>query len=428
MIRRLRRKFILINMSLVFAVLLVVFAAVCYSSYRRLREESFRAMELILAEESGPLRLRGEPPFLKKMPVPPAAVFSVFLDQEGNLRAVEQRFLEVTEDFAAEAAEQALARPEWSGSLGKLGLRYLKRQSPEGLRIAFADTSLERSSILHLITTSLLVGAGGMGAFFLVSLFLARWALRPVERAWEQQRQFLADASHELKTPLTVILANTSILLTHPEESIDSRRKWIENTRAEAARMKELVNDLLFLAKSDALREPAPHTRISLSDAAWSALLPFEPVAFERGVSIESEIQPDVLLLGDAAQLQQLAAILLDNACKYAGEGGQVSFRLERLPALARIQVRNTGAPIPPEHLPHIFDRFYRADSVRTASDGPGGSGLGLAIAKAITEQHRGRLCAESSPAGTVFTVTLPLPGKPQSGGKNHRACQRSEA
>ena len=205
MIRRLRRKFILINMSLVFAVLLVVFAAVCYSSYRRLREESFRAMELILAEESGPLRLRGEPPFLKKMPVPPAAVFSVFLDQEGNLRAVEQRFLEVTEDFAAEAAEQALARPEWSGSLGKLGLRYLKRQSPEGLRIAFADTSLERSSILHLITTSLLVGAGGMGAFFLVSLFLARWALRPVERAWEQQRQFLADASHELKTPLTVI-------------------------------------------------------------------------------------------------------------------------------------------------------------------------------------------------------------------------------
>ena len=105
-----------------------------------------------------------------------------------------------------------------------------------------------------------------------------------------------------------------------------------------------------------------------------------------------------------------------------------MSFRLERLPALARIQVRNTGAPIPPEHLPHIFDRFYRADSARTASDGPGGSGLGLAIAKAITEQHRGRLCAESSPAGTVFTVTLPLPGKPQSGGKNHRACQRSEA
>lgn len=424
MIRKLRRKFILINMALVFAVLLVVFVAVCYSSYRNLEEESKRAMYLALSPQEGGGRQRGDwfrqpiPGQEPVGPIPGAAVFSVLLDEGGELAAIDSRFLTVTEDFAREAASQALAREPWEGVLPELGLRFLKRQSPEGLRIAFADTTWERSSMLHLMTTSLLVGAGGLTAFFLISLFLARWALRPVERSWDQQRQFVADASHELKTPLTVILANTGILLTHPEEPVKTQLKWIENTREEANRMKGLVNDLLFLAKSDAAREPEPYTQVNLSDAAWSALLPFEPVAFERGIAVDSRIDPDLFVFGDAAQLQQLAVILLDNACKYAGEGGQVKFRLERSGSLARLRVCNTGTPIPPDQLAHVFDRFYRADPSRTASDGSGGYGLGLAIARSIAEQHRGRIWAESSAAaGTIFTVTLPLAGKGKTGG-----------
>ncbi len=404
MIKRLRRKFVLVVMALITLVLCIVFAAICASTAEREVGQSERALQSVLdfaREGKPPLRFqimeratqRGLPPDDVTR-----AVFTVTVDENGDMTDYNAMNVDVTEEIAKDAAALALADGGDRGVIAKYALRYQKGAGKSGDTLAFISTESETAAVRALAATLALMGAGGLALFFIISVFLANWALRPVEQAWTRQRQFIADASHELKTPLTVILANLGILK-------DERwNTWLESTEAEAVRMRGLVDELLFLARSDEALTLPEKTPVNLSDTVWKCLLPFEAVAFERGVTLESEIAPDVTVSGDGEQLQRLVSILLDNACKYAGDGGAVTVALEQVGAGARLCVKNTGAPIAPEHLSHIFDRFYRADPARTE----GGTGLGLAIAKSIAEMHGGQITARSEQTlGTIFTVTL---------------------
>ena len=428
MIKKLRKKFVLINMSLVSVVLLVVFCAVCFSSYQR--QQSFTMGALMQAAmrpvgDGSPPRFEiGRHPPDRPMQIMP--VFTVELDAGGAVRTVRGENVSVDGSAVDEIVREALADNNPSGTLPAYHLRYLKKGEGDGMVVAFADTTSESASMRNLVLTSLLVGVGALCAFFFVSLFLARWALRPVERAWGQQQQFVADASHELKTPLTVILANMGIVLSHRGERVEQESKWLENTQAEALRMKGLVDDLLFLAKSDAMKAPLQFSEFDLSDAVWSSVLPFESLAFERGVELDSEIAPGVRLVGHEGQLKQLTAILTDNACKYAGPDGRVFVRLQKEGEAARLSVHNTGEPIPAESLPHLFERFYRVDKSRAQQCG--GYGLGLAIAKSIADTHRGRLTVESSAErGTTFEARFPLKAPKERGrGKRGTLAEKS--
>ena len=298
----------------------------------------------------------------------------------------------------AQAAEQLADVPEEFGSLDGLGLFYAKRVAGSTAYLAFADMSAA-NGWQALALTLAGVGMAALATFLVINVFFSRWALQPVERAWAQQRRFVADASHDLKTPLTVILANTSILLEHPERSVASQSQWVESTQHEAEQMQTLVSDLLLLAQTDEGAAKPPMEKLDLADLVESELLQFESVAFERKVELCSQLEPGVAVCGNAPLLRKLAGTLLDNACKYADEGGQVNVELA---------VRNTGFAIAPEDLPHVFDRFYRGDKARTRDEG--GYGLGLAIARAIAEEHGGTLSAASDEAsGTTFTLALPV-------------------
>lgn len=415
MIRKLRRKFILINLLLVGIVLTVVFALLVVSNARRLSDQSETAMRMALNWRDGEnprFEIGGPPPDHtmsedgKRFSMVPVFVVTV---EDGAVTDVNDGGqVEVSEETAEQAAEQALAAGTDRGVLPSLRLRFLAEQRPDGtVQIAFADQSWESSSLRTLVLSCLLIWCLAMAAFFFVGLFLSSLALRPAEKAWKQQRQFVADASHELKTPLTVILANTGIVLAHQEDKVSTQAKWLEYTQEEARQMKDLVEDLLFLAKSDAARQEVRTAEVDLSELIQGCLLPFEPVAFEAGVHLDARIDPGLTLTGDEGQLRRLVRILLDNAVKYAGEGGSVELTLTKQQEKLRLTVRNTGDPIPAEHLPHLFERFYRADAARDRAQG--GYGLGLAIAKAITEHHRGKISVSSSlETGTVFTVLLP--------------------
>ncbi|WP_306569465.1 cell wall metabolism sensor histidine kinase WalK [Faecalispora jeddahensis] len=409
MIQKLRRKFVLINMSLVFSVLLIVFSVFLYTNYQRLENTSKNDMKMALTRTSEKTPPKFEIGGSKPQDLPPTTpIVCAVLDSDGEILKTVGQNAEISQQVLEQAVQQALEANTREGTISSLDLRFLRQDMPSGVKIAFADRSHERDSIRSLLLSALLVGAGGLFAFFLISLYLARWALRPVERAWEQQRQFVADASHELKTPLTVILANIGILLSHRESTIEQQLKWVEYTGTEATRMKQLVDDLLFLAKSDARRMPPPQTPVDLSNIAWSSLLPYESVAFEQGVTLNSSIAPNLFILGDSGRLQQLIVILLDNACKYAGEHGVVTLTLEQVQSKARLMVNNTGALIPMDQLEQIFERFYRLDQSRARKTE--GYGLGLSIAKTIVEAHGGKISAVSSAgAGTSFIVTLPL-------------------
>lgn len=409
MIQKLRRKFVLINMSLVFSVLLIVFSVFLYTNYQRLENTSKNDMKMALTRTSEKTPPKFEIGGSKPQDLPPTTpIVCAVLDSDGEILRTVGQNAEISQQVLEQAVQQALEANTREGTISSLDLRFLRQDMPSGVKIAFADRSHERDSIRSLLLSALLVGAGGLFAFFLISLYLARWALRPVERAWEQQRQFVADASHELKTPLTVILANIGILLSHRESTIEQQLKWVEYTGMEATRMKQLVDDLLFLAKSDTRRMPQPQTPVDLSNIAWSSLLPYESVAFEQGVTLNSSIAPNLFILGDSGRLQQLIVILLDNACKYAGEHGIVTLTLEQVQSKARLTVNNTGALIPMDQLEQIFERFYRLDQSRARKTE--GYGLGLSIAKTIVEAHGGKISAVSSAgAGTSFIVTLPL-------------------
>ena len=427
MIKRLRKKFILTNMLLVALVLITVFGVLVGYNYQRLVRQSEEAMRTALkwsddapppvfqfgASHEEEMEEQGEERRFTMVPV-----FVVLLDEDGGPAQVTGgNNVEVSDQVVAQAVAAAT---EESGAISGLNPRYLQDtdRGGENSRIAFADMGWETDSLWPLIRSSLLVGALALGGFFVISLMLSGLALKPAEEAWEQQRRFVADASHERKTPLTVILTNTGILLAHSGDTIAQQQKWVEYIRDEAQRMRALVEDLLFLAKSDAGKETSPVTApVDVSELTWSALLPFEPVAFEQGVEMESEIADQLTVQcnadqltvqGNADQLRRLVAILLDNAVKYAGNGGRVKLVLSR-PERGGVclTVHNTGPAIPPEHLPHLFERFYRADDSRARTSG--GYGLGLAIAKRIVDGHGGSITVSSrEDASTDFTVRLP--------------------
>ena len=344
----------------------------------------------------------------------PVALFSMSAD--GAMTALGRyNTASISQDVLEQAGQQLAGADEGFGSLSDLGLFYMKRQAGGVMYLAFADMG-STSGWRSLAATLAVVEIAALAVFFVISLFFSRWALRPVARAWTQQRRFVADASHDLKTPLTVILANTSIALEHPERSVASQSQWLESTQHEVEAMQGLVGDLLALAKMDEEEEAAAQSgaarpafeEVDLSDVLEGEVLQFESVAFEHGVKLESQVEPGIKLRGNEQRLRRLAGTLIDNACKYVDDGGAVDVSLSRSGKQARLAVRNTGAPISPEDLPHVFDRFYRADKARTGS--AGGHGLGLAIARAIADEHGGTLTASSTQAeGTVFTVTLPL-------------------
>lgn len=291
-----------------------------------------------------------------------------------------------------------------TGTVSAYHLRYLRMNNGFFERIAFVDISMETSSLQTMIRSTLQIGAAALVLLLGVSVLLAWWVTRPVEHAWKQQHQFLSDASHELKTPLTVILSNAELMDSVPLDPRPAR--WADNIQSEARQMKALVEEMLTLARADNMVRTSVFSGVSLSDAATDCALLFEPVAFEAGKTLNyASIDPDVTVNGDSDKLKQAVSILLDNAIKYGAKGAPIELSVQRADRHAKLQVSNQGPPIPPEQLAHLFERFYRADASRGEK---AGFGLGLSIAQTIAAEHKGTLRAESDDVSTRFILTLP--------------------
>ena len=306
------------------------------------------------------------------------------------------------EDTLLPLVTAALSADADSGVLRTQHMRYFRLEGALTVRIAFMDSTFEQATLRSLVRVCLLIGAAALLVLFGLSWLLSGFVTRPVARTWQNQQQFLSDASHELKTPLTVILSSADLLKTSAQPE---QRQYVDNISVESRRMKALVEDMLTLSRTESGRA-APFEPLDLSDLVTDAALRFEPVAFEAGHPLQYDIQNGASLSGDRQQLDQLLDILLDNAVKYAAKDAPIRLTLDISGKNAVLAVENPGDPIPPDKLPHIFDRFYRVDDART---GAGGFGLGLAIAQQIVRRHKGAITAASDARATRFTVTLPL-------------------
>ena len=395
MIRRLRIKFVLVSMALVTAVLATVLGVV----YVSLRENITDLSDQILYRAVREDRLPG---FNESSVMLPYFTVNV-IGSTAYVTGGTYDDLENTQ-VLSDILSLCLSREASSGILEEYQLRYLRQEALFSKRIAFVDMSMEAAMLREMMDAFLLVAGLGFLLLLAISIALAVWITRPVERAWKQQRQFLSDASHELKTPLTVILSNAELL--NDAALTGSPGRWVDNIRSEAGQMRTLVEQMLTLARADSgsAAHAAVLTETDLSELVTEVCLAFEPVAFEVGKPLDYEVAGDLQVLADGDKLRRLVSILLDNAIKYGS--GTIRLRLEGTDRQARLTVANPGTPIPPEQLGRLFERFYRADASRGENSG---FGLGLPIAAAIAAEHKGSIRVESDEVSTRFLFTMAL-------------------
>ena len=287
-------------------------------------------------------------------------------------------------------------------SSGDYEWRYMR--APNGM-LVLLDRTPELSMIRKLISIFLLIALFGIIVMFFVSWQLANWSVSPISVAWEKQKQFVADASHELKTPLAVISANTEVVLANPRASVSGQSKWLNYIQSETMRMSKLISSLLSIARMDQPENSADEsTVISLSDTVSNICLQFEPMIFENGKTLNTVIQRKVTIKAEEDNVKQLLSILLDNAVLHSVPKAQITVSLSKdTQGKIRLAVANTAKDIPKEQLEHLFDRFYRVDT----EGSPNGSGLGLSIAKSIVHQMGGKISVTSENQLVTFTAVF---------------------
>lgn len=407
MLRRLRIKFVCIMMCFVVIMLATVFVLVLHFTQRGLEQDS---LQLLQSAANRPLAVQW-PLSVAQSDAPAQPYFVLQFDRRGELLRIGADSAQPddaqTLDKIVNAARQS-ADPV--GVLQDEQLRFLRVETPEGERILYADISGELAAMRSLRRNCVLIGALGFAGFLLLSLLLARWTIKPVEHAWQQQRQFVADASHELKTPLSVILTNAELMQQTPDSAQSA--DFASNIVLMANRMRALISGLLELARADNGAVQQSFARIDLSELVEQAALPYEPMFFEKGLSLRTSLEPGISLYGSRMHLMQTVCILLDNAIKYAEPGAAVELTLRKHVRHCTLCVSNEGAAIASEKLAHLFERFYRVDAAR---NDPNSYGLGLSIAERIVNEHKGRIWAESAGGWNRFFVQLPLPAKARS-------------
>ena len=395
MIRKLRLKIVGISVVTVAVVLVSALVILALST----RSQMAQSSEARLYEALEGKLDKSELPGSSGLPCFVAEVYS-----GGTIRLSGSSYYNLQdEEMVLHIVQAALEREDDSGVLGDYSLRYLRRIGVVSVRIAFTDCTMEQATMRSLLLRSGLVALAALAVLAGLSYCLAGLVVGPVKRAWQEQKQFVSDASHELKTPLTVILSSSE--LAAEEQDVQRTKQYVEGIHAESLRMKALVEDMLTLARTESGTRPETEA-VDLSDTVLESVLAFEPVAFESGRELVYDIQPELTVMGSGVQLRRLTDILLDNAVKFAAEGTPIRLLLRQEGRCAALRVENRGETIPAEKLRHIFDRFYRADESRSGGEG---FGLGLAIAQSIAQSHGGSIGCASEEGVTRFTVTLPL-------------------
>lgn len=401
MLRKLRLKFVCVNMLIVTLMLLVIFGMVFHFTQISLEQQCLELMEQLVQD-----------PFHDTMPGERRSniqlpYFVLQLGRGGDLTAVSGGYYELSDEvFLAEMIETVVASGQRTGTIEAYNLRFCRVVNPMNQRIVFVDVSSHRAVLKSLVETCALLGLLSCGIFLGISMLLARWAVQPVDKAWQQQKQFVADASHELKTPLTVIMTNAQ-MLGQPDFDQAQKSQFVSSILTMSRQMRSLVEDMLELARADSGQSREDFQTLDFSSLISDCLLPFEPVLFEKQLALESSVEPGICLRGRARQLRQLAEILLDNAGKYSLPGGPVTLRLSRQGSRhCLLTVSNPAPEMSRQECRDVFKRFYRADKARSRD---GSYGLGLSIAESIVKAHDGKIACDYSAGKATFTVTLPV-------------------
>lgn len=427
MFKLIRNRFLLLNMVMVSTVVIAAFIIIYAIIFSRVQSDNSNKLTLNattrmavpanviegnegLQSESGVTTITGfyAAGFDRRLSPNAGLSFSLLTDAQGNVVRVNS-MVDLPDAAYNQAAEVAVN--EKNAPLLLEGRRWQYIISP--VMVVFSDpygTSVsitgEYSDIRFLDVTdsyqmlrTLAITLTGLTlviltVFFFISRFFANRAIRPMEEAWDKQNRFMADASHELKTPLSVINANCGVLYANKDETVESQLKWVDRIMSSSDRMTGLVSNLLSLAQMEDAEHETIATAFDFSLLVEDAVAEMEAAALDKGLRITKNIEQDITLKNDKENVRQILSILLDNAVKYTDNDGDIMISLKNTKHHVLCSIRNSGKGIPAEDLPRLFDRFYRGDPARSSENS--GYGLGLAIAKTIAERLGAKLSANS--------------------------------
>ena len=391
--KKLRLRFLLICWGLLTVFLIAIACGIGWALRNSAVRDSEEALEAAAESETLSDDTRG--------------MVKMMLDANGLLIEWEQNHLNLSESTLDAivgkidaAGQQRMDTLEYDS----ISYRYLFIRS-RGLMWVYLQARTQEQNLEKTLRVAVpLFCVLGMLLLLPVSILLSKWISKPIAAAWDKQSDFVSDATHELKTPLSVIAADTEAVLSNPNASVESQEQWLGSIRGETARMSGLVANLLFLAKIDAGEIKLDVKEFDLSEAVEGLCMERESALFESGKMMEYNLTPGIRYKGDWPRIRQMLEEILKNAAQYTPEGGEIRVIVNHdRKQHIRIVISNTGEPISKRDLTKIFDRFYRADPSRSRDTG--GYGLGLCVAKSIAELHGGCISAESKNGINVFTV-----------------------
>ena len=416
MFKKTRIKIIIAVMASIIALLFGTLAIILGTSYAQMNTDNRRMLEqyvreyrigdektdisdgkekIDLNEPAPPMADNPPPETLHRFDV--STFYSVAIADNGTVLKTDNKSGTLyTDELLKSYAYEIIKGNEKTGRIKSL--TYLKSAKSGYTLVAFIDNAIMQGGMATVFRNTLIFGGISVVAVFAISLFLARRIVAPLEESFRKQKQFISDAGHELKTPVSVVSANAELLCREIGEN-----QWLSNIRYENERMGNLVKQLLTLAKTENVSVQTE--RLDFSRIVSGEILPFESVAFEQEVNLISDIANGIYVDGDSGRLKQLVSILIDNAIRHSESGGEVRAILKSDHGYAKLSVINDGKEIPPEQQKQIFERFYRIDTARSDD---GHFGLGLAIAKAITDSHKGKIGISCHNGKIEFTVLIP--------------------
>lgn len=418
MIKKLKIRFICLAMASLFVVLAVSVIGMNAINYSTIVKNADDVLAFLSRNQGVFPETQGTMPTEHKAPNAPNAqiapkrfspetpyesrYFSVLIDESGNIiRADTRRIFSVDSESAGEYAEKVYASGNKSGFIDEY--RYLQSAEGSFTRVIFLDCGRKLDGFYTYLWISIGMTLAGLAVMFMVIVFFAGKIVRPMAESYEKQKQFITDAGHEIKTPLTIINANIDLLEDDPEDA-----DCLQDIRQQAQRLTALTNDLVYLARMEETDRPPEMTDIAVSEIISETAAAFRAPALRQEKEFICKIKPGLFMTGNDKAIRQLVNIMLDNALKYSPEGGKIEIRFEQVRRTLQLNVCNTTeAALNAEELEHVFDRFYRMDKSRNSATG--GHGIGLSIAKAIVEAHKGTIRAWSQD-GSSFNITCVFP------------------
>lgn len=396
MFDKLKLRLISINMALLTTVFVAIFGVIFIITSNSINREINGNLNALIHD--------------LKRPIPHSVNIVVELSSDGTIKQHFKSYEVSTNDDTLQNVVDKILK---SGKdFGKVDISsstysYLKGNGPFGVKIAFMERSMYDNMLFQLLKNLILIGFVSLIALLFISIYLTNKSIIPIKETFEKQKQFIADASHELKTPLSIIKTNTSLILSHPDDTIKNQSKWINYINSQTDRMSELISEMLSLAKMDTAENKLPLSPINMSKIVESMILMFDAVLYENNIELETNISKNLFINGDKESLKKLFSVIMDNAIKHTNKNGNITVSLFSDKNKVKMIIRNTGEGIAQEHLERIFERFYRVDSSRNRETG--GYGLGLSIASSIVKQHKGKIYAKSKIGEfTSFIVEIP--------------------